>query len=99
MPDGLVFLLQAQEQLQRARVSAAVAAQMSLESDRAALFEQARNYEQAAQRSLSQAGLPSPTTPYGATRRRTRELIEDIRKLQESIRAELATLQARLKRR
>lgn len=99
MPDGLVFLLQAQEQLQRARVSAAVAAQMSLESDRVALLAQAQTYERAARRFLSQAGLPSEAVPHGATRQRTRELIEDIRKLQQSIHAELATLQAHLERR
>jgi hypothetical protein len=99
MPDGLVFLLQAQEQLQRARMSAAVAAQTSLENDRAALLAQARTYERAARRFLSQADLSSETVPCGATRRRIRELIEDIRKLQGSIRAEFATLQARLKRR
>jgi hypothetical protein len=99
MPDGLVFLLQAQEQLQRARTSAAVAAQMSLESDRAVLLAQARTYERAARRFLSQADLSSETVPCDATKQRIRELIEDIRKLQESIRAELATLQTRVERR
>lgn len=99
MPDGLPFLLQAQEQLQHARESAAIAAQMSLESDRAALLAQARTYERAARTFLSQAGRSSPAAPYGATMPRTRDLIEDIRKLQKSIRAKLAMLQARLERR
>lgn len=86
------FLVQAQERMQQARESAALAAQMSLQTDRVMLLEQARDYERAGHALLSRAAACR------ATRQRARELIADVRGLHRSIAGQLNILRAQLRR-